>query len=52
MHDAAERLLAEFGGLTFDLSGSGLSKAREPFELDPLLCLGRDGRFAEWVPSL
>lgn len=48
MHDAAERFLAEFGGLTFDLSGPGLSKAREPFELDPLLCLGEDDRFAGW----
>lgn len=48
MHDAAERFLAEFGGLTFDLSGPGLSMARQPFELDPLLCLGEDDRFAEW----
>jgi hypothetical protein len=48
MHDAAERFLAEFGGLTIDLSGPGLSMARQPFELDPLLCLGEDDRFAEW----
>jgi hypothetical protein len=47
-HDAAERFLGEFGGLTFDLSGPGFSQARLPFELDPLLCLGEDDRFAEW----
>jgi hypothetical protein len=48
MHPAAERFLAEFGGLTFDLHGPGISAARVPFELDPLLCLGEEDRFAEW----
>jgi hypothetical protein len=48
MHDAAERFLAEYGGLTFDLSGPGISQARMPFELDPLYGLGEDDRFAEW----
>lgn len=39
MHQAAERFLAEFGGLTFAHRGPGISLARAPFELDPLLCL-------------
>jgi hypothetical protein len=48
MHDAAERFLAEFGGLTFEHGGPGISQVRAPFELDPLLCLGEDDRFADW----
>ncbi|HEY5397174.1 MAG TPA: SUKH-3 domain-containing protein [Trebonia sp.] len=47
-HDAARRFLAEFGGLSIDISGSGVTRAREPFELDPLLCVGEEGRFTEW----
>jgi SUKH-3 immunity protein len=48
MHEAAERFLAEFGGLTFAHGGAGVSRAREPFELNPLLALGEEERFAEW----
>ncbi|MEU4481733.1 SUKH-3 domain-containing protein [Micromonospora sp. NPDC023966] len=48
MHQAAERFLAEFGGLTVAHRGPGISQARAPFELDPLLCLGEDDRFADW----
>ncbi|MFJ6984230.1 MULTISPECIES: SUKH-3 domain-containing protein [unclassified Streptomyces] len=48
MHDAARRFLAEFGGLSFPHAGTGVSMARQPFVLDPLLCLGEEDRFAEW----
>ncbi len=48
MHQAAQRILAEFGGLTFEHGGRGISRAREPFELNPLLALGEEDRFAEW----
>ncbi|WP_328693154.1 SUKH-3 domain-containing protein [Streptomyces phaeochromogenes] len=37
MHDAARRLLAEFGGLEFRLKGPGRTMARSPFRIDPLL---------------
>ncbi|WP_086765156.1 SUKH-3 domain-containing protein [Streptomyces bobili] len=48
MHERARRFLAEFGGLSFPHAGTGISMARQPFDLDPLLCLGEEGRFAEW----
>jgi SUKH-3 immunity protein len=48
MHDAAEQFLSEFGGLTVDISGPGVSCARTPFELDPTLAIGEDDRFSEW----
>lgn len=48
VHEAAKKFLAEFGGLKFLLSGPGVSSAREPFELDPMLCLGEEDRFSEW----
>ncbi|MGW2911905.1 SUKH-3 domain-containing protein [Streptomyces asoensis] len=35
MHDAAEKFLQEFGGLTASVGGPGINRAREPFELDP-----------------
>ncbi|WP_428986466.1 SUKH-3 domain-containing protein [Streptomyces camelliae] len=35
MHDTAEAFLQEFGGLTVNVSGPGISCARTPFELDP-----------------
>ncbi len=31
-----------------DISGLGVNRAREPFELDPLLCSGEEDRFLEW----
>ncbi|GAA1170758.1 SUKH-3 domain-containing protein [Streptomyces hebeiensis] len=40
--------LAEFGGLAINISGAGISRAREPFEFDPLLCRGEGDRFLEW----
>ncbi|MET9296928.1 SUKH-3 domain-containing protein [Streptomyces sp. NPDC003077] len=48
MHDAAERFLQEFGGLTVSIGGPGVNRAREPFELDPELAWGEDDRFSEW----
>ncbi|MGW0856227.1 SUKH-3 domain-containing protein [Streptomyces sp. NPDC002690] len=48
IHAAAEDFLREFGGLTVGGSGSGITRAREAFELDPLLALGEDDRFGEW----
>jgi SUKH-3 immunity protein len=47
-HDAARAFLAEFGGLVVDISGPGVNRAREPFELDPLLCSGEEDRFLDW----
>lgn len=52
MHDAAEAFLQEFGGLTVNVSGPGISCARAPFELDPELAWGEDDRFAEWGESI
>ncbi|WP_084534936.1 SUKH-3 domain-containing protein [Nocardia yamanashiensis] len=46
---AADRFLAEFGGLVVAGSGPGITSAREPFELDPLLAEGEDDRFAGWA---
>ncbi|WP_326681566.1 SUKH-3 domain-containing protein [Streptomyces sp. NBC_01237] len=40
--------LAEFGGLAVHISGPGISRAREPFEFNPMLCLGEEDRFLEW----
>ncbi len=48
MHEAAEGFLSEFGGLSFEYGGDGISRARESFEFDPLLGLGEDDRFGEW----
>jgi hypothetical protein len=48
LHEAAQRFLAEFGGLTFEISGPGITRAKEPFELDPTLCDGEDDRFRGW----
>lgn len=53
MHDAAERFLREFGGLTVNISGPGVSCAREPFELDPALAWdSEEDRFLEWGESI
>ncbi|WP_234348906.1 SUKH-3 domain-containing protein [Streptomyces sp. WM6373] len=48
IHSAAEDFLREFGGLTVASGGSGITRAREPFELDPLLAMGEDDGFGEW----
>ncbi|MGW6444649.1 SUKH-3 domain-containing protein [Lentzea sp. NPDC055074] len=41
------RFLAEFNGLSFPDNGSGISRAREPFEFDPLLAKGEEDRYSE-----
>ncbi|OQD69637.1 hypothetical protein PENPOL_c002G01565 [Penicillium polonicum] len=50
--EAAEHFLSEFGGLVINHCGPGISCARSPFELDPLLAEGEDDRFAEWATVL
>ncbi|MDI9889007.1 SUKH-3 domain-containing protein [Streptomyces sp. HNM0645] len=51
-HDAAEGFLKEFGGLTVNISGPGISCARTPFELDPELARGEEDRFTEWGETI
>jgi hypothetical protein len=46
-HEAAERFLEQFGGISVDVHGAGQSVAREPFEIDPELAIGEEGRFEE-----
>ncbi|MGW5611636.1 SUKH-3 domain-containing protein [Streptomyces sp. NPDC003753] len=52
MHDAAEKFLQEFGGLSVSIGGPEINCAREPFELEPQLACGEDDRFSEWSDSL
>lgn len=47
-HQAAIDFLQEFGGLDVEIHGPGVTKAKEPFELDPSLCEGEEGRFTEF----
>lgn len=44
--------LSRFGGLRFEVSGTGITIARAPFEIDPLLCLGEEDRFFEYGADL
>ncbi|MGW3360279.1 SUKH-3 domain-containing protein [Streptomyces bungoensis] len=46
-HAAAEGFLAEFGGLTVSIDGPGVTCAREPFRIDPVLAVGEEERFEE-----
>jgi hypothetical protein len=52
MHAAAETFLQEFGGLVVDISGPGISCAREPFEIDPELAWAEEDLFAHWSDFL
>jgi hypothetical protein len=52
MHAAAERFLAEFGGLAVWEMGPGVTCTREAFEFDPLLAEGEADRFGEWSRSV
>ncbi|WP_425579163.1 SUKH-3 domain-containing protein [Streptomyces lannensis] len=52
MHDAADAFLQEFGGLTVNVSGPGISCARTPFALDPELTWGEGDRFVEWGEAI
>ncbi|MFF9065102.1 SUKH-3 domain-containing protein [Streptomyces sp. NPDC014891] len=47
-HAAAENFLREFGGLATGHGGAGITRAREVFDLDPLLAQGEADRFYEW----
>ena len=47
-HQAALGFLGEFGGLDVAISGPGVSRAREPFTLDPAQCAGEGDRYAEF----
>lgn len=46
-HAAADEFLREFGGLRVAISGPGITCACEPFEVDPELAVGEEGRFEE-----
>jgi len=53
MHAAAEVFLAEFGGLAVGHRGPGISRAREAFELDPMLVWGsEEDRFLDWSETI
>lgn len=52
LHRAACVFLSEFGGLYVNIRGAGLSCAKTPFELDPVLCSGESGRFSAWSLQL
>ncbi|MFD9565807.1 SUKH-3 domain-containing protein [Streptomyces sp. NPDC059994] len=52
MHAAAQEFLQEFGGLAVSHGGPGISRAREPFELDPELAWGEEDRFSQWSDVL
>lgn len=45
-HNEAKRILREFGGITVEVSGPGVQKARTSFDLDPVLCSGQQRWFA------
>jgi len=47
-HEAALAFLREFGGLSFELAGPGVNRAKAPFTLDPAQCVGEGDRFAEF----
>ena len=48
LHPIARQFLAEYGGLSFQDGGPGVTRAREPFTLIPTACLGEADRFVEW----
>lgn len=52
VHAAAATFLAEFGGLTVDDQGPGITRARESFGFDPEECVGEGDRFLEWSQDL
>ncbi len=52
MHEAADRFLSEFGGLSVEISGPGVTSAREPFEFDPALAYGEEELFSEWTEKI
>jgi hypothetical protein len=49
---AAQRVLQEFGMLRIGREGPGLTSARTPVVLDPMLCEGEDDRFSDYASLL
>jgi hypothetical protein len=47
MCQSAEKVLIEFGGLTIDQQGPGVTCAREPFKFDPTLAAYEGDRFSD-----
>jgi SUKH-3 immunity protein len=47
MFESAEEVLLEFGGLSIDQKGPGVTCAREPFTFDPTLAAGEGDRFSD-----
>ncbi|GAB1645325.1 SUKH-3 domain-containing protein [Krasilnikovia sp. MM14-A1259] len=52
LHSIALRFLAEFGGIDVPAGGLGVTRAREPFTLEPTECAGEADRFIEWGRSI
>jgi hypothetical protein len=53
MHDAAAEFLGQFGGLQLDAQGPGITRAREAFELDPMLVWNsEEDRFIGWSTEI
>ena len=52
VHESAATFLAEFGGLSVEIDGPGVTRARTPFELDPDLVDGEEDRFADWSKEI
>jgi hypothetical protein len=46
--ESSVNLAARIPGLWFPDGGSGITRAREPFNVVPTACLGEADRFAEW----
>lgn len=51
-HNAAQSFLREFGGLSVDISGPGITATRTPFELNPEECEGEADRFLDWSEDI
>lgn len=47
MFESAEEVLLEFGELSIEQKGAGLTCAREPFTFDPSLAVGEGDRFSD-----
>jgi len=53
MHRAADTFLQEFGNLSVSIGGPGISRAREPFVIDPeLLWESEEDRFVDWSETI
>ncbi|NEA42276.1 SUKH-3 domain-containing protein [Streptomyces sp. SID11385] len=52
MHASARNFLSSFGGISVDVRGPGISRAREPFAFDPAMCVGDEDLYLEWGEEL